>query len=87
MALSGTRLKNEIIAALFPGFDDLPTDVKAKIGDAWQIICDSIVNEIKNHAEVNASLDDKTVTGSANTTTGAFMGAQVQNDDVSGSIS
>ena len=85
MALDPSRLANNIIADLFPNFNDLDAATKAQVTDSWTKISTRIINEFKENAVINASLDDSTINGNADTETGEIT-ATVNSDSVSGSI-
>jgi len=71
MALDSVRLKDNIINRMFAGITLSPAD-QAKIDDAWVIISEEIIAEIKRAvvSDVNASVFTPGVGGLPDTATG-----------------
>lgn len=58
MALSSTRLKDNIVADLFPNLSSLSPAEQAQVQDAWVKICTRIIEEITMNAETVNKITD-----------------------------
>lgn len=76
--MDSTRLRDNIITDLFPGYSELTPEQQAQVNDTWGKICFRIIEEVRK-ADLQAQINNTTVDGTANTSTGILTASVTDN--------